>query len=151
MRGTHLPSGLTEVGSGIIPAHAGNTKTTKTIVSNGKDHPRACGEHFQIADQQDYVAGSSPRMRGTQFGRDAVLEAGGIIPAHAGNTTCLGGVHRHRWDHPRACGEHCRILSHKKGVVGSSPRMRGTHTVMRTRLRIDGIIPAHAGNTCVAP
>ena len=51
-------------------------------------------------------------------------------------------------DHPRACGEHVVSLYLPYALAGSSPRMRGTHGRLHQRQRPDGIIPAHAGNTC---
>ena len=51
----------------------------------------------------------------------------GIIPAYAGNTGGEGAGHGH--------------------ASGSSPRMRGTHLVVREVVLMAGIIPAYAGNT----
>ena len=52
-----------------------------------------------------------------------------------------------RRDHPRACGEHL----HRWGIYGmskgSSPRMRGTRGAAPPGRELQGIIPAHAGNT----
>ena len=54
---------------------------------------------------------------------------------------------RARGDHPRVCGEHCGEHSASFGVLGSSPRMRGTHSRCRRAANVTGIIPAYAGNT----
>ena len=86
-------------------------------------------------------------MRGTLLGDGDNAVGHGIIPAHAGNTGSKAAIMFNRGDHPRACGEHNSQMSGQLLGQGSSPRMRGTHTVMRTRLRTGGIIPAHAGNT----
>ena len=89
MRGT-LPNCLrSEVQHGIIPAHAGNTVyITDPDMLNG-DHPRACGEHRQRLGGPLGTEGSSPRMRGTRRPYLHAVVKSGIIPAHAGNTTCL--------------------------------------------------------------
>ena len=50
-------------------------------------------------------------------------------------------------DHPRVCGEHCGEHSASFGVLGSSPRMRGTLRRAFRKFRRLGIIPAYAGNT----
>ena len=54
-------------------------------------------------------------------------------------------------DHPRVCGEHCGEHSASFGVLGSSPRMRGTHSRCRRAANVTGIIPAYAGNTMMTP
>ena len=58
---------------------------------------------------------------------------------------------RARGDHPRVCGEHCGEHSASFGVLGSSPRMRGTHSRCRRAANVTGIIPAYAGNTGPVP
>ncbi len=91
--------------------------------------------------------GSSPRLRGT---RDPLETAGfpfGIIPALAGNTAGCTPCRARSRDHPRACGEHCTAIDRIPSRMGSSPRLRGTHTDW-IPLRLGfGIIPALAGNT----
>ena len=54
-----------------------------------------------------------------------------------------------RWDHPRVCGEHRIHSLDQIGVLGSSPRMRGTRVSAERIENILGIIPAYAGNTNV--
>ena len=53
-------------------------------------------------------------------------------------------------DHPRVCGEHVTAEVNHYLNQGSSPRMRGTLLVMSNQRKHDGIIPAYAGNTCLA-
>ena len=67
-------------------------------------------------------------MRGTrELRREGGKIITGIIPAYAGNTGGEGAGHGH--------------------ASGSSPRMRGTHLVVREVVLMAGIIPAYAGNT----
>ena len=147
MRGT--PQRLYAAGStaGIIPAHAGNTCRGAQAGSRHGDHPRACGEHMITAVRCVLPSGSSPRMRGTlRHSRPHHLQPG-IIPAHAGNTVSLDRVPNVYRDHPRACGEHERLIAFRILTKGSSPRMRGTRPLSFLTRRLAGIIPAHAGNT----
>ena len=51
---------------GIIPAHAGLTKTVEKSSERHRDHPRACGAHIRINRQDIDSKGSSPRMRGSR-------------------------------------------------------------------------------------
>ena len=71
---------------GIIPAYAGNTCRASNTKCIFWDHPRVCGEHHGKEERIDFNRGSSPRMRGTQNYKQIAKEAGGIIPAYAGNT-----------------------------------------------------------------
>ena len=93
--------------------------------------------------------GSSPRMRGTLLDWLAPVRCLGIIPAHAGNTCACSLPRSRRRDHPRACGEHNTVCLGLACARGSSPRMRGTPTVVDGHEGGEGIIPAHAGNTSV--
>ena len=68
MRGT-LPRDVTELETGgIIPAHAGNTPRRARRGCRRRDHPRACGEHCIMTQEEHVGLGSSPRMRGTHQG-----------------------------------------------------------------------------------
>ena len=49
--------------------------------------------------------------------------------------------------HPRVCGEHVRVLHRLRVIVGSSPRVRGTHESVSPSRKHCRFIPACAGNT----
>ena len=66
MRGTRSAVSRSSWQAGIIPAHAGNTKDEVLADCIVRDHPRACGEHFVVAELLGHESG--------------------IIPAQAGNT-----------------------------------------------------------------
>ncbi len=90
-----------------------------------------------------------------------------FIPAYAGNTLFsinrvdLSSVHprvcgEHSTNpasyyffpvHPRVCGEHVSIHIIVSFSTGSSPRMRGTLSIISSNERIQRFIPAYAGNT----
>ena len=112
-----------------------------------RDHPRACGEHFDPIGTRTPVGGSSPRLRGTQKRARARRQKRGIIPALAGNTVFGGFDLVGGGDHPRACGEHMTSSPSKGEHMGSSPRLRGTLLSRARRVGRKGIIPALAGNT----
>ena len=132
---------------GIIPAYAGNTQPVSPCRQCNRDHPRVCGEHLFGACRATYVQGSSPRMRGTPAREAAPRRLWRIIPAYAGNTRKGEGRAQALRDHPRVCGEHPSYMSRGRYEVGSSPRMRGTLTILSRPNDLIGIIPAYAGNT----
>ena len=86
MRGTPICAVHVDNLTGIIPAYAGNTRTTMRESLRKRDHPRVCGEHVEILFLRLSVPGSSPRMRGTPRTPRTRPAGGGIIPAYAGNT-----------------------------------------------------------------
>ena len=133
--------------SGIIPAHAGLTKTAEALEKVFGDHPRACGAHDDDEEEDNDIEGSSPRMRGSQWISRRAYGLCGIIPAHAGLTFRISGTTREAWDHPRACGAHASATRAGAFLLGSSPRMRGSPIQQQRGVRIQGIIPAHAGLT----
>ena len=106
-----------------------------------------CGEHEIAALMESGGTGSSPHVRGTLLTVWSSDVWYGIIPACAGNTLELDAFVRFHGDHPRMCGEHNFDLSEKWRESGSSPHVRGTHSLTHIRAFTTGIIPACAGNT----
>ena len=77
---------LHRAGHGLIPAHAGSTRSTPTRSARQPAHPRSRGEHSVKSQKSSKQKGSSPLTRGALchvLGRGARL---GLIPAHAGST-----------------------------------------------------------------
>ena len=86
-------------------------------------------------------------MRGSHDTLTVIFDVAGIIPAHAGLTLDSRTTRTVLWDHPRACGAHAPRDSIDAPGAGSSPRMRGSHRLIRRSAWAEGIIPAHAGLT----
>ena len=146
VRGTYLSVGLTPRLSGLIPAGAGNISPRRSTALQARAHPRGCGEHFTDSAHSAFAEGSSPRVRGTFSKHYRCYTDAGLIPAGAGNI--LSGSHNRQNTraHPRGCGEHDGIYPQRKSIWGSSPRVRGTSSVIRTGKTSSGLIPAGAGN-----
>ena len=148
MRGKPIRSGEFFYHSRIIPAHAGQTRSSHPIRQYRSDYPRACGANDSLYHRLDFAHGSSPRMRGKLHGpRDGGRRLR-IIPAHAGQTTSASRHHRPITDHPRACGANSTPTTRPPNSVGSSPRMRGKLQAGHRQHDTVRIIPAHAGQTC---
>ena len=115
-----------------------------------QDHPRTCGEKFQMFTDIVQLLGSPPHMRGKV--RVCVKSdlATRITPAHAGKSLSIFDIFHLRQDHPRTCGEKSIIVHIVVYQSGSPPHMRGkgkndTGTAVKVR-----ITPAHAGKRSVA-
>ena len=70
-----------------------------------------------------------------------------FFPAHAGKTKSQGGCQGCGWAHPHSRGEN---IDHKRvsfNASGSSPLTRGKHGLRRPLIRLERLIPAHAGKT----
>ena len=79
------------------------------------------------------IAGSSPRMRGARLCLVYVRLRVGIIPAYAGSTGNRGHHDHGGGIIPAYAGstEHSIKADDKKKGEGSSPRMRGAHSLIR--------------------
>ena len=110
-------------------------------------HPHVCGEHIYRVACYRIIAGSSPRMRGTQAVIDWWNNTLGLIPTYAGNTVGIWPIASFRRAHPHVCGEHGSDCSSPSALMGSSPRMRGTLTGAILCVCDGGLIPTYAGNT----
>ena len=106
MRGSLQLMVVAAVSLGIIPAHAGLTRTSSAGGTTSWDHPRACGAHIRHDREAHPAWGSSPRMRGSPNQNTDDGPRQGIIPAHAGLTRIRRIKNGNTGDHPRACGAH---------------------------------------------
>ena len=141
----------TRVGSsGLIPAHAGKTVTAWAGLSSRRAHPRSRGENHLRAILAAQNQGSSPLTRGKRGEGDDDAHTRRLIPAHAGKTGTRCGPRRRQQAHPRSRGENMRIVIEVDTEQGSSPLTRGKLTHARLTRRESGLIPAHAGKTCIA-
>ena len=71
---------------GLIPAHAGKTRSRFCSFDPGRAHPRSRGENEQAAYGIPPMLGSSPLTRGKPLSTPRVVSSLGLIPAHAGKT-----------------------------------------------------------------
>ena len=134
----------------FIPACAGNSIVAPVFATSPAVHPRVCGEQGIRPNRWVRIAGSSPRVRGTE----SELYHRGLqrrfIPACAGNRTGGEGSISRNTVHPRVCGEQFRRVIVTLLSVGSSPRVRGTVERKVNSGVIQRFIPACAGNSAPA-
>ena len=138
-------------GGRLIPAHAGKTPASRRRGPSERAHPRSRGENSRGRRGGQSPGGSSPLTRGKRRPRRVVGPPRGLIPAHAGKTTARVAWWSCLRAHPRSRGENFACVDHFRRVRGSSPLTRGKPRRIRDLHARTGLIPAHAGKTCVAP
>ena len=111
----------------IIPARAGFTALTISVVSAKEDHPRSRGVYWRRVAATGGQEGSSPLARGLP-----------PIPRRRIPATP---------DHPRSRGVYTRLLEDMALARGSSPLARGLHPLIGQGGSHIRIIPARAGFT----
>ena len=151
----------------LIPAHAGKTVSLTALTASRTAHPRSRGENTTGGDALAALRGSSPLTRGKHMpapfmyrdpgsspltrGKrvfdEALLEEGGLIPAHAGKTCPLLFSLSVSRAHPRSRGENTWQLIISQATVGSSPLTRGKLGITHPSKPRQRLIPAHAGKT----
>ncbi len=146
VRGTHVLPMLCFQITRFIPARAGNASRSSTSSIDRTVHPRACGERLFTADPMGCDCGSSPRVRGTHPGHVCISVPLRFIPARAGNATPYEAPYVPETVHPRACGERTYAGAVRQHWIGSSPRVRGTHSFCNASTITHRFIPARAGN-----
>ena len=132
---------------GSSPHVRGAPSPTRPCSKSPVDHPRMCGEHLIVPFGLMSDPGSSPHVRGALSDCQCVGGFCGIIPACAGSTTSRTSSRTLSGDHPRMCGEHEAGGAVRMSDEGSSPHVRGAHSVTCACLPTLGIIPACAGST----
>ena len=116
-----------------------------------RDHPRVCGEKYQLGVVKPLHEGSPPRMRGKAWADYRMKPNRGITPAYAGKSFRAAQHIGKAGDHPRVCGEKgfevvC-VLVHG----GSPPRMRGKAWALTGSRACGRITPAYAGKSGTGP
>ena len=74
--------------------------------TNGRDHPRMCGDHIVAGGGRNDAEGSPPHVRGPLTNGTLLIGNSGITPACAGTTILFILNPPNMWDHPRMCGDH---------------------------------------------
>ena len=100
---------------------------TKTPKPKQKDHPRRCGENFDVFIITSKQIGSPPQVRGKLFVPADITTKSRITPAGAGKTE--------RYDRPPKHGD------------GSPPQVRGKPYDLANGRLPNRITPAGAGKT----
>ena len=121
------------------------------FASGGRSaHPRSRGENGRTSRPSFPVAGSSPLTRGKRRRCPECDRRAGLIPAHAGKTTTADLRQQEKAAHPRSRGENRARTPWCAAWPGSSPLTRGKLSSVRRPSPRIGLIPAHAGKTCLA-
>ena len=135
---------------GLIPAHAGKTRSCKSCLIVSTAHPRSRGENHPVPGTTFWYRGSSPLTRGKRYRGETTGGGGGLIPAHAGKTCCRGYANFGRGAHPRSRGENQASSAILPNTPGSSPLTRGKPDPVHGATHVRRLIPAHAGKTQAA-
>ena len=125
----------------------GNTSCSSRRDCYTAVHPHACGEHITSNASARAVNGSSPRLWGTQCSSRLRRLLTRFIPTPVGNTAVLTESGGAVTVHPHACGEHGHPQGHRILFHGSSPRLWGTHQLLRWQDSPLRFIPTPVGNT----
>ena len=91
--------------------------------------------------------GSSPLTRGKLQAIVPIIASVSLIPAHAGKTFFQESQEVGVGAHPRSRGENPGSLHLPLSFSGSSPLTRGKLRSSKRELRLERLIPAHAGKT----
>ena len=93
---------------GLIPAHAGKTRSAPQPAGQPGAHPRSRGENGTTLGNAAASVGSSPLTRGKQCEIRHTQLLPGLIPAHAGKTYERKTGQPITRAHPRSRGENAR-------------------------------------------
>ena len=133
----------------ITPAYAGKSTWKCMPFATLQDHPRLCGEKYNLVPPRHSSKGSPPPMRGKEKILSFLSRSARITPAYAGKSALRSKVERNDGDHPRLCGEKSGILRANDATTGSPPPMRGKDDDLDEIDYWDGITPAYAGKSSI--
>ena len=144
-RGKRELPGCGRVLPGLIPAHAGKTRSPGSAAPAVTAHPRSRGENLRLYGLGAMNEGSSPLTRGKRPVWPEGQPGVGLIPAHAGKTGVIDMVAQDNAAHPRSRGEnHCHDCI-AQAAAGSSPLTRGKLDPSRVGVTIDAAHPRSRG------
>ena len=135
---------------GPIPAHAGQPFSGHPRRTAFWAYPRSRGATVDITLMSTKDPGLSPLTRGNPLPVHDVGQPPGPIPAHAGQPRWPTPACSPSWAYPRSRGATQKAFAAAEPALGLSPLTRGNLGLVAIELRIDGPIPAHAGQPTVA-
>ena len=147
MRGKVKRDNFSEKEMRITPAGAGKSITLCIQLTPFWDHPRRCGEKYDIVNLNCQVVGSPPQVRGKVDSILIDVQLTRITPAGAGKRIFPYHLQQIYQDHPRRCGEKSIGSIKSQSVLGSPPQVRGKVSMMIIGLRTIRITPAGAGKS----
>ena len=145
VRGSHVPSDVRRRRAGSIPAGAGEPARWRLAGLFCRVYPRGCGGAGHGEADGGAGQGLSPRVRGSLNGQQGLQQAGGSIPAGAGEPMTSRTARRSERVYPRGCGGAPGGGEELGDKEGLSPRVRGSLARVVVRHRFAGSIPAGAG------
>ena len=125
VRGNRGSAPVGVVGSGSIPACAGEPRSPIFRKSVTRVYPRVCGGTPAVMNQVDREWGLSPRVRGNRFIKAFGGVYRGSIPACAGEPASLLAFNFSNRVYPRVCGGTGSNSFPRSIQSGLSPRVRG--------------------------
>ena len=118
---------------GPIPAHAGQPEAGRRPGLLDRAYPRSRGATLGESWGDSFHAGLSPLTRGNLHRAEEVGDAGGPIPAHAGQPTLVSDGIVPARAYPRSRGATELVIGPLQTHVGLSPLTRGNRCVYRRR------------------
>ncbi len=145
VRGSHQKVRCPLVGTGSIPACAGEPSPVSQTPGSARVYPRVCGGAAARVTVKATTQGLSPRVRGSLVDFFHANVNQGSIPACAGEPQSARSRSRTRRVYPRVCGGAASRRRTSACSRGLSPRVRGSLNDLNKRGRDVGSIPACAG------
>ncbi len=145
VRGNRYRVHVLAVAMGSIPACAGEPLTRSPPDSCARVYPRVCGGTVDSEAGTATEQGLSPRVRGNLLSLEFHPDAGGSIPACAGEPPPVFRAPLVTGVYPRVCGGTASSARPRAAFRGLSPRVRGNLGNRIPRLQRGGSIPACAG------
>ena len=145
VRGNRVQAPPAVPADGSIPAGAGEPRGRSWRCGTRRVYPRRCGGTGPAwADAMSYT-GLSPQVRGNHRALDARTQAGGSIPAGAGEPSPRSRPPPGSRVYPRRCGGTSGAMKMTGSISGLSPQVRGNQGRPAARRVMRGSIPAGAG------
>ena len=145
MRGNRRQGHDRRVGSGSIPACAGEPPGSTAAGRRPRVYPRVCGGTTEGIDVDQRHTGLSPRVRGNRIDDGVIVPSEGSIPACAGEPRSSSRASGWSRVYPRVCGGTGFLMVATILNSGLSPRVRGNHRTITGRGGLGRSIPACAG------
>ena len=146
-RGKQCRSWRLVVFHGLIPTHAGKTRSALGSPRPPQAHPHSRGENEGEGHRLIRRRGSSPLTRGKRGRHECRSWRLGLIPTHAGKTTETLTTWPANGAHPHSRGENSTRTTKLSAPPGSSPLTRGKQALGWVQDAQGGLIPTHAGKT----